>query len=375
LKILQIVTLITPDGAYGGPVRVAVNQTRALLAEGHDVILAAGARGFGKQLPRTFDNVPVLLFDAATILPRLGFAGLHSRGLHRWLHREAPTADVVHIHMGRDLITLPSASIAQHHGVPYVLQTHGMIVSSTNMLAGPVDALWTKSALRNASRVFHLTPEEEAGLREVGGPQVRLEDLGNGVPLPQCRDTEERGIEVLFLARLHLRKRPLFFVELAKKLHSRFPHVRFSLVGPDEGQGKDVLAAIADAGMAKTIAWEGPIAPDAVTERLSKCSIYVLPSINEPFPMSVLEAMAMGKPVVVSDSCGIAEVISEAQAGFAVDETVESLTDAVAKLLASSSLRREAGEKAHLLAQQRFGMAPVVKQLTQTYEDVIGDHA
>ena len=62
MKILHIATLITPQGAFGGPVRVAANQVRALRTEGHDAILIAGHAGFENNAPTEFDGIPVKLF-------------------------------------------------------------------------------------------------------------------------------------------------------------------------------------------------------------------------------------------------------------------------------------------------------------------------
>lgn len=370
MKILQIVTLVTPEGAYGGPVRVAVNQTRALLNAGHDVTLAAGARGFPEALPDRFDDVPVRLFEARTAVPGTGFAGLYAPELHRWLRRESGQADVVHIHLGRDLITLPCANISRSRNVPYVLQTHGMIMPSKHPLSSPIDAVWTKNALQNAARVFYLTSEEKLGLQKVGGAKLPLQELGNGVPLPTSAVMPAPNLEVLFLARLHLRKRPLMFVEMAARLHERFPHARFSIVGPDEGQGDAVLAAIDRAGQHHKLTWEGALEPGAVTRRIDHSAIYVLPSVDEPFPMTVLEAMALGKPVVVTDTCGLAQQISASKAGLVVNSSLNSLIEAVGELLSSQKLRAEYGANAKQLAQERFSMKPVASQLTSTYAEV-----
>lgn len=77
MRILSVVTLVSPDGAFGGPVRVALNQATALRELGHDVTLAAGGRGFDEP-PTELDGVPVRLFPARTVVPGIGFAGLSS---------------------------------------------------------------------------------------------------------------------------------------------------------------------------------------------------------------------------------------------------------------------------------------------------------
>lgn len=371
MKIIQVATLISPDGAYGGPVRVAVNQTRALRDAGHEVVLAAGARGYGTDLPATFDGVPVKLFSAHSVIPQLHFSGLIAPGLQAWLRSEAETADVIHIHLGRDMVTLPSALLASGRDIPYVVQTHGMVIPSAHPLAKPVDRVWTKPALKRASRVFYLTENEHQSLNTLVPGTLNLEKLHNGVPeWPRFQPKETENIEVLFLARLQERKRPMMFIEMAKMLHGRFPNARFVLVGPDEGEGKAVQAAINDSCLDGVLTWEGPVAPEQSAERISRCDIYVLPSVNEPFPMSVLEALGLGKPVVITDTCGLAEPVSRSHSGVVVDSSLGALTQAVAQLLADPLAREEAAANARRLAGSEFSMNHVARQLQTTYEEV-----
>ena len=371
MKILQIATLISPRGEYGGPVRVAINQTRELLAAGHDVLLAAGAQGFGRRLPTEFDGVPVKLFDAYNPVPRAGFSGLISPGLQQWLKTAVKSADVTHIHLGRDLVTLPAATQLRRQHRPYVLQTHGMVAPSSHPLAGTVDAVWTKRALAAAATVFYLTPEERRGLSAVTSAALCLKELHNGVPqTEQAPVAADAPLEVLFLARLHARKRPLIFIEMAKILHRKFPSVRFSMVGPDGGEGPAVEEAIRQAALGDALRWEGALAPERTIDRIGQTTIYVLPSVDEPFPMSVLEALSLGKPVVVTDTCGLAAAIAEAGAGIVIDSSLESLVAGVGDLLANPSRQKSAGGRARLLTNKKFSMEAIRHQLETVYSNV-----
>lgn len=370
MRILQVVTLISPDGAYGGPVRVAVNQARALIAEGHDVTIAAGHSGFGGAAPASFDGVPVRLFPVTSIVPGAGFAGLYSPAMLRWLKSSMSTVDVVHIHLARDLVTLPAARMALKNRKPMVIQSHGMIDASQNPLSKPLDFLLTGPVLRGASSVFYLTDKEKADLNSLGFGHLALEHLQNGVPVPSGRPTTTTS-EVLYLARLHKRKRPMMFVEMAQALAGRFPSTRFVLVGPDEGEGPDVERAIASPTKHANLSWEGALSPELTTDRVAQCSIFVLPSVHEPFPMSVLEAMALGKPVVVTDTCGLAEVILETGSGRVVDSRLVSLVGAVESLLADNVGRRLCGENARVCASDYFSMTSVVSKLADAYRRAV----
>jgi len=366
VRVLSVVTLVSPHGEYGGPLRVAVNQLQALAARGHDVVLCAAARGYD-VLPDHIDGVPARLYPARTLLPGTGFAGLGSPALWRAVRRNARDFDVVHIHAARDLVTLPAARIAQRQGVRTVLQTHGMIDESSHPLAAPLDAALTRPALASASAVTYLTERERRSLIAVSRDQATLIDLPNGVPPAEPADTAERPGHLLYLARLAARKRPTLFVEAARRLAPEFPDATFALVGPDEGEGDAVRDAIARSGVAERIRWEGPLAPEHTGARMRSATGYVLPSVDEPYPMSVLEAMAAGLPVVVTDSCGLAPIVDRAGAGAVIDDSLDALTAAMRGLLADPSAARAAGERGRAIMRDEFTMDAIAARLEGHY--------
>lgn len=374
MKILGVVTLVSPHGEYGGPLRVAVNQLRELADRGHDVVLAGSHRGYGSEPPAEIDGVPTRLFPARTLLPGAGFAGLTSPGLLRGLRSHVREFDVVHVHAARDLVTLPAARLAQRAGVRTVLQTHGMIDESTHPLAAPLDAAITRKALRDAAAVTYLTPEERRSLEVVGRGTARLVSLTNGVPLvdePDERREPYRQSEVLYLARLAPRKNPVMFTQVAVDLAAEFPETRFRLVGPDEGVGGDVTRIIESAGLGERVGWEGSLPPEETLTRMQAASVYVLPSVDEPYPMSVLEAMSVGLPVVITNSCGLAGFVSEHDAGAIVDPTPEALHEAIAVLLADPERARAAGRRGRIAVARTRGMAAVADGLERLYSTAI----
>ena len=361
MRILQVVSLLTPDGAFGGPARVALNQTGELVRRGHAVTLVAATRGYPTALEE-LDGVPVRLFPARTVIPGAGFPGVASPGLARWVRAHAREYDVVHVHFGRDLMVLPVAAIVRGHHVPYVLQTHGMVIPSTHPLAGPLDTVWTRKLLADARAVLYLTDVERDQLRDVARADVRLIQLLNGVPAYPLADPLPGVPEVLFVARLHARKRPVAFVAMAKQLLRDGVDARFALIGPDEGEGAAVRAAIGDESR---ITWAGPLDPAAIPQRLAMASAYVLPSEREPYPMSVLEAMSVGLPVVVCDDCGLASAIAETGSGIVTSGATTSLADAVTTVLADQVAY---GQRARKTVERDFGMAAIGDRLITIYQ-------
>jgi len=363
MRILQLVALLSPDGAYGGPARVALNQSSELIRRGHQVTIAAATRGY-RIPPSELNGVPVRLFRARTLLPGIGFPGMGAPGLTRWFRRAGAEFDIVHIHFGRDLVVLPVAVAARRDRIPYVLQTHGMVVPSSHPLAGPLDAVWTRKLLRDANAVLYLNDQERQQLRDVAGTQLHLAQVGNGVPDYPVADDRPAPTEVLFVARMHARKRPIAFVEMAKTLLSEGLDARFTLIGPDEGEGPALRAAVQSD---PRITWEGALTPAAIPHRMAMASVYVLPSVREPYPMSVLEAMAVGLPVVISDDCGLAPTVDRARCGIVTNGEIPALAAAVKSLLDDRLSAQEMGDRARDAARADFGMSAIGDQLMAIY--------
>jgi glycosyltransferase involved in cell wall biosynthesis len=146
----------------------------------------------------------------------------------------------------------------------------------------------------------------------------------------------------------------------------------FSLVGPDEGEGAAVANLIEQSSLQFRVRYEGPLKPAQSISRMRRAKIYVLPSVDEPYPMSVLEAMSVGLPVVVTDTCGLAPLVAASACGLVVaSDDVESLTDAVRTILETPGLASEMGENARRTVTQRLGMSAVADMLEQSYRRAI----
>jgi glycosyltransferase involved in cell wall biosynthesis len=288
-------------------------------------------------------------------------------GLGKWLRSNWAKFDVTHIHFGRDLVVLPVAETARRRGIPFVLQTHGMVVPSNHPLAAPLDAVCTRRVLRDARALFYLNPKERSQLVAVAGPSLRLVQLENGVPHYPCAEPPPGRPEVLFAARMHPRKRPVAFVEMAKKLLDAGVDARFTLVGHDEGEGPALRAAIS---RDPRITWEGALSPDSIPARMAAAHVYVLPSVREPQPMSVLEAMSVGLPVVVTNDCGLASLVEQSRCGIVADPTVSALVKAVDEILVDRTAARSMGERGRRAVRNHFGMQAIGDRLLEIYADV-----
>jgi glycosyltransferase involved in cell wall biosynthesis len=366
---LHLATLVSPDGAFGGPVRVALNQAAELRRRNHEVLLAAGWRGLG-AVPESIDGVPAKLFRTTQLIPHLGLSALISPGLFTWLWRNISQYDIIHIHAGRDLISVGSMAIARIAKRPYVTQTHGMIQPDNRLKARAVDALLVRRLLRSAAVRFVLTQRESDGLATVTGDSLNFDRLFNGVPvLPQ--PTRRHGTEeVLFCARLHARKRPVEFVQMAGELQHRGIVANYAMVGPDDGELARVRRAIEDNELADVVRYEGPVDYASVIGRMNRATIYVLPSIDEPFPMSLLEALSLGLPCVCTDTCDIAAILREEHAALVTNGSVGEMADAVESIYVDRELRNRLSSNARRTVAEILSIESVGTQLEAVYERI-----
>ncbi|MDT0379541.1 glycosyltransferase [Streptomyces sp. DSM 42041] len=379
MRVLHVVTLHTPTHDFGGPTRVALNLSRGLRARGVQAAMVALGDGFDGEMPREVDGVPARLYQARHVLPRFEVSGITSPSLLADARRLVRSADVVHVHLMRDLVTLPYALAALQCGRPLVLQTHGMIDPTEKRAAQLVDVLGLRRVLKKADAVLHLTEQERRDTAAVVAPEPMAPAyrLVNGVE-PQQRRPERDGRPptVLYLARVQERKRPQDFVSAIPTVLAKYPDTRFVLAGPDTGaMADDMLALARSLGVGHALEYVGPLDHDAVMARLRASDVYVLPAIVEPFAVSVLEAMSVGLPVVVTRTGGLSPDVGAAGAGRLVDsrpdaDNGERVGQAVLELL-DPAANAEASAAAHRLIGDSFTLEGVVDTLQEIYERVI----
>jgi glycosyltransferase involved in cell wall biosynthesis len=367
MRIAHVAAYISADGAYGGPITVALDQAAALQEAGHEVTVAAGADAASRAQAGSGASVRLELFPAWRPSTST-FAGLVVPGVLAWLTRRAADFDVVHVHLTRDLVTLPAAWIAQRRGVRVVVQAHGQIRPEASRLQHGMDAVLTRRILAASHAVLALNEAERVDLLAVGAPPDRLAVVDNGVPVASAHAMPPGPDPlVLFSSRLAVRKRPRAFVAAAARVAAERTDARFELWGPDGGELPGVLADIAGEGLGERCSYRGALPVARARQLLPTASVFVLPSIAEPFGMALLEAFSAGVPAVITDQTGLSAPAADAGAALVTDGSPEQMAAAVLRLLDEPQLWREMSAAARRLAEQDFGMDRIARRLLDLY--------
>lgn len=195
-------------------------------------------------------------------------------------------------------------------------------------------------------------------------PDERIHLLYNGIDVNEVQPSDEDDGYVLFLGRLVAEKG----AETLLKAHQQSNYA-WKLVVAGVGPLFDVLKTQYNPSILV-----GYLAGDALKAMIRKASVIVVPSEwYENCPMSVLEAMAYGKPVVGSRMGGIPELVEDGVTGLLFEAgNISQLNEALNKLMVSPGLRKKMGEAARLRVEANFTLAKHNDGLMNIYRKILG---
>lgn len=366
LRILHVLTLNGRNGEYGGPVRVARELCTELNSRGHFTHLLSGAlEGFEPNpKPGLFESYAIV----RPVIGKLAFSSLWSWKLVKLLHRSIKSSDIVHVHFARDLIPFLAVFLSIMQKKPFICQTHGMI-SEHRLSTRIIDFIITKPLINKSRTVLALTEVELKAIEQIG-VKSDVKVLPNGIAVElQSKAIKLARNRVAFCSRLDERKGVEKFVELADAF--RKSDTEFEIYGPDGGELEFVKKAIDAKELNEVLKYKGALQAQEVQKLLSEINLLVLPSRDDNFPMVILEALAVGTPVLVMPSCGFADTLKIFEPNFvASSEDLSGLLNSFEKQYASNYSDKTQQEITEFCNQQ-FSITSVTDQLLITYNEVL----
>lgn len=367
LSILHVFTLSSEVGEYGGPAKVAHEISEELAKRGHNVKLISGTRN--ESARKTNDSLTIEVIKVRSFWKAHKLSSLISAKIIRKLVREIRQADLIHIHLGREMIPIIASIICLIHKKKYFLQTHGMCVPNSRIFIRLIDKLVMIHLINKSQKLIVLTDDEKLQMS-----QFRLKTLPIVVPngIKEIKNVEQmqesETIQVIFCSRIHPQKGVFKFVEIAEIFHKDqmfSKKIYFRIYGPDSGlltKLKIVMTSLDLPNLDKEIK---PLSQEEVMTILSRSHILVLPSSRDLFPMIVLEALSVGVSVVVMPSCGFASELNKFDSNFvASSEDVRGIVFALRKQI---QMGLRARSEVVAFAKENFGIELVVNKLEQLY--------
>ena len=198
------------------------------------------------------------------------------------------------------------------------------------------------------------------------GIDVRAFERGQTLPALSVTGGKVVGV----VARLDLQKGFEYLLRAIRELCNTFAALKVVIVG--EGPDRKVIEGmVREYGLQSNVVLAGQ--QSDMPGVYAAMDIFVLPSLNEGLPMTVLEAMAASKPVVASRVGAIPRVIKDGENGLLVDpRDAAGLRDAIASLLSDPNLCRRIGDKAHDWVSRNYTSEAMALKYRRLYDEVLG---
>jgi glycosyltransferase involved in cell wall biosynthesis len=252
--------------------------------------------------------------------------------------------DVIHVHW---IVPQGLVALAAARGRPWLVTTHG---GDLYALRGRAWLAVKRAVLRQASAATGVNHDMVRRMVALGAPPERTRVLPMGVDLARVRALSATEVgrpgHLVFVGRLVEKKGLDVLLTALRVVSERDPELDWSLSVIGDGPLRDELAAQA-AGLPKPVRFHGQCPAAEVARLLGTGAIYALPSRparsgdQDGLPVALLEAMAVGLPVVASRIPGVAEAVRDGQDGLLVEPgDADALADALTTLLTDEAARR-----------------------------------
>ncbi|MQY59458.1 MAG: glycosyltransferase, partial [Clostridia bacterium] len=180
---------------------------------------------------------------------------------------------------------------------------------------------------------------------------------------------------ILFLSRINFKKGLDILARAFGEVARKRDDVYLVLAGPDnEGYGAKVRAWLQEEGALGRSIFTGMLLGEEKLAALRDSDIFVLPSYTENFGIAVVEAMACGLPVIISNKVNIWGEVSEVGAGIITDCDSHQVAETIARLLDDRNLREEMGERGKKLVEEKYTWPEVAKEMIEVYEQILDSH-
>lgn len=365
MRILHVMRSFDPAG--GGPIEGVRRLASSYREAGHEAEVA------------TLDDPGAVFLEDAPLPvhaqgPAKGTYG-YSPKLLPWLRANLPRFDGVVVN-----------GLWQYHGlaawrackgrIPYAVFTHGMLdpwfkrtYPMKHLKKWPYWALVEYRLLRDAERVLFTSEAEQRLAAEsfwlhkwrgevvpygTSGPQGDAAAL-KAAFYARCPELEGRRF-LVFLGRIHEKKGCDLLVEAFGRIAGDNPELQLLMAGPNQvGWAKDLQAMAAKLSVAERVHWPGMLTGDAKWGAMYAGEAFVLPSHQENFGISVAEALACGRAVLISDKINIYAEIEKDGAALVEQDTLAGTERLIRRWLAlSGNERTRMGEAARRCFETRY---------------------
>ena len=199
---------------------------------------------------------------------------------------------------------------------------------------------------------------------------VELDRYHKAEPLPRADfGFESKDILFIYVGRLGPEKNLDFLLRAFNGVAQAFDHVRLLILG--DGPARADLESLASSlGLSACVRFEGMVPYDKLPAYLAMCDAFVTASVTEVHPLSVIEAMGAGLPVLGIESPGVGDTIEDGRTGFLTDEDAIAFAVKMTRLVTEHGLRCKMGEAARE-ESTKYAIERTMRIMLRYYENLV----
>jgi len=377
MKILEVTQAFSSEHIAIGSTEIVYNLSKELAERGHDVSLYTSDYKSDKARIESLKQFKVDVFNFKIWL---NLAGFYITPFMLKIAAEVKHFDVIHMHNYRTFQNIVVAHYAKKYSIPYIFQAEGSLLTFFRKGIQKIvfDAVWGHRMLNGATKVVASSRMEANQYKSVGISEDKIVIVPFGIDLTEFDVLPERGLFrkkyginnnqkiILYLGRIHKIKGLDLLLKAFIDVSRNLNNVKLVIVGPDDGYLYSIKRLIADLGISSNVLFTGPLYGREKLKAYVDADVYVLPSFYDDFGLTVLEAIACGTPIVVTDQCGTADVVAD-KAGFVVPRDKGQLSSAILNILSNDKLRQKFTENGQSFVRAQYNWEKIAEKAESVY--------
>jgi glycosyltransferase involved in cell wall biosynthesis len=393
MKLLCVIPSYYPALQYGGPITSVHTLNRVLVKRGVDVTVYTTNVGLEGKVSVNqevnIDGVRVTYFAFTAFFESLSATGWQfSWQLARALKNNLKVFDVIYIVAIWNYPVTVAAHYCRKYKKPYIISPRGLLYPYTSGKKSwkklPYYYLVAKRGLEGATAIHYTTKDEAERCHASLGLKNQTIIIPNGIDMSEFKvlPTKESLREryptlkdkkiILFLGRINWKKGMDILSKAYGKLAKVRDDVHLLIVGNDENNyEKKVRGWLEDEGILDRVTFTGMLTGEEKLETFCGSDIFVLPSYSENFGMAVIEAMACGIPIIISNRVGVHREVERSKAGLVIRPDSGELYNAMANLLDGRGNFLRMKERAKRLVEERFSIERIVDKMIEVFGEII----
>jgi glycosyltransferase involved in cell wall biosynthesis len=389
VKILHVIPSISP--ARGGTSRAILDMVHALLDREIDVEIATtnddGDHLLDVQLGQrtVYDRIPTYFFSRFSppipAIREFAFSGSFTT----WLFQNIANYDAIHVHAMFSYTSTVAMAIARLRDVPYLVTPHGLLCEWSLQQSMQKKQAYLKLIERSnldCASGIHLTCQQEQDdvlALNFKAPTFVLPLALTEIPvqIPNASNLLRQQLNcpvdepiILFLSRLHYKKGLDFLIPALGKLRDR--HFTFVIAGNGTPEYEsEIQRLLVTAGIDDRTQMMGFVEGEQKDLLIQGADLFALTSHSENFGISVLEALVVATPVLITPGVGLASIVRANNLGYVPDLDIEAIAAALDRYLANRDLADLMGKNARQFTIDNYNWNKIAIDLIQVYRSTL----